>query len=68
MCCKTFETLLGTGCVPQSVNVCASPFNVSFTFSLLAYLKVLMLECLHFSHTTGSPHYDGWMTLRLGCC
>jgi len=30
--------------------------------------KVLMLECLHFSHTTGSLHYDGWMTLQLGCC
>jgi len=28
-----------------------------FSFSLLAvYLKVLMLECLNFSHTTGSLH------------
>jgi len=40
-----------------------------FTFSLIAvYVKDLMLECLNFSHTTGSLHYDGWMTLRLGCC
>ena len=40
-----------------------------FSFSLLAdYLNILMLECVHFSHITGSLHYDGWMMLQLGCC
>jgi len=29
-------------------------------FSLLAvYLKVLILECLHFCHNAGSLYYDG---------
>ena len=33
------------------------------------YLKVLMLECLHFSHITGSLYYDGYMmTSQLGWC
>jgi len=37
-----------------------SPFDLFFTFSLLAVsLKALMLEYLYFSHTTGSMHYDG---------
>jgi len=40
-----------------------------FAFFLLALcLKVLMLECLHFSHTTGSLRDDRWMTLQLRCC
>jgi len=53
-----------------SERQCAPPFELSFSFSLLAVcLKVLMLECLHFSHTTGSLHYDGWwMTLQFGFC
>jgi len=37
-----------------SVRQCAPP-DLIFSFSLLAvYLKVLMIECLHFSHPTGS--------------
>jgi len=40
-----------------------------FSFCRLAgYLKVLMLECLHFSHTTGFLYYGGSMTLQLECC
>jgi len=27
-----------------------------------------MLECLHFSHTTESLDYIGYMTLQLGHC
>jgi len=35
---------------------------------LAVYLKVLMSECVDFSHTAGSPYYDGCMMLQLGCC
>jgi len=58
---QTFETLIGTICMPLSANVYSHLTYFSlFSFSLLAvYLKDLMLECLHFSHTTGSLHYDG---------
>jgi len=65
-----FETLIGTVCMPLCTTVHSHLTNPSlFSFSLLAvYLKVLMLECLHFSHTTGSLHYDGCMMLQLGRC
>jgi len=35
---------------------CAPPSELSFTsfYQLALYLKVLMLECFHFSHTSGS--------------
>jgi len=62
MRCKAFEALIGT-VLHASVCQCAPPLDnlllFSF-FSLLAvYLKVLMLEYLQFSHTTGSLYYDG---------
>jgi len=39
-----------------------------FDFSPLAvHLKVLILECLHFSHTTESRYYDRLMTIQLWC-
>ena len=70
MPCKAFETLIGRVCMPLCAN--AHPhltYLLLFSFSLLAvYHKVLMLECLHFSHTTGSLHHDGWMTLQLRRC
>jgi len=61
MRCKTFETLVGTVCMPLSANVCPRLTYFSlFSFSLIAvYLKVLLLEYLHFSRTTGSLYYDG---------
>jgi len=37
-----------------------------FFYWLTVYLKVLMLKCLHFSHTTGSLYYDGCLILQLG--
>ena len=60
MRCKAFETLIGTVCMPLSANEHPHLTYLSlFSYSLLAvHLKVLMLKCLHFSHTTGSLHYD----------
>jgi len=51
-----------------SVRQGAPPSYLSFTFfffSVSCLPQSLMLECLHFSHTTGFLHYDGWMTLQL---
>ena len=61
MCYKAFETFIGTVCMPMSANVYTHLTYFSlFSFCLLAvYVKDLMLECLHFSHTTRSLHYDG---------
>jgi len=61
MLCKAFETLIGIVCNHLSTNVHSHLTYFSFySFSqLAAYLKVLILECLHFSHTTGFLHYDG---------
>jgi len=39
-----------------------------FFFSVSCLPQSLILECLHFSDTTGSLHYDGWMMLQLGRC
>jgi len=47
--------------------LCLSAIN-KFSCALAVYLKVLMLKCLHFSHTTGPLRYDGWMTLQLERC
>jgi len=61
MRCKAFETLIGTVCMPLYANVHPHPiYLLLLSFSLLAvYLNVLMLECLHFSHTARSLyHYD----------
>jgi len=59
---QAFETLIGTVCMPLSANV-----QPHLTYLSLFCLKV-MSECLYFSHTIGSLHYDGLMTLKLGCC
>jgi len=60
--CKALETLIGTVCMPLSGNVHSHLTYLSLFSCLLAvYLEILMLECLHFSHTTGSLHYGGWM-------
>jgi len=69
MLCKAFEALIGTVCMPLCSNVHPhQTYLLLFSFSGLAvHLKVLMLECLHFSSTTGSLYYNGWMTLQLGC-
>jgi len=63
-----FETFIGTVCMPLCASVHPHrTYLVLFSFSLLAvYLKLLILECLHFSHTTGFLYYDGWITLQLG--
>ena len=67
MHCKAFESLIGTVCMPLSASVHAhlTYFSLFFSFSVAVCLKVLMLECLNFSHTTGSVHCDGWRTLQL---
>jgi len=49
--CKAFKTLSGTVCIPLCANV--HPHLNSF-YRLAVYLKVLMLERVHFSHITGS--------------
>jgi len=62
MRCKAFQTLIGTVCMPLCVNVHLHlTYLLLFSFYRLAvfYQKVLMLECLHFSHTAGSLYYDG---------
>ena len=51
-------------CAPMCTPIWLSHFS----YWLAVYLKVVMLKCLHFSHTTGSLYYDGWMTLHLGRC
>ena len=60
MCSKAFQTLIGTVYVPLCANV-----HPHLTYLLLFYfspsavhLKVLILECLYFSHTTESLYYD----------
>jgi len=70
MRCEAFETMIGTVCMPLCANIHPNLAYLSlFSFHRLSvYLKVLMLECLHFSHTTGFLYYDGWMTLQLGSC
>ena len=47
----------------------ASPSDLHFTFFSVSCLpKSLMLEYRHFSATTGTLYYDGWMTLQSGWC
>jgi len=67
---KEFETLIEIVFLPLCGNMHPHlTYSLLFSFSRwVVYLKVLMLECLHFSPTTGSLYYGGWMTLHLGRC
>ena len=60
MCCKALETLIETVCIPLCANVHPHlTYPTFYFFSVSCNLKVLMLECHHFSPTTGSLCYDG---------
>jgi len=64
---KAFETLIGTVCMPLCANVHThrTYLLLFYCYRLAVYIKVLVLECPHFSRTTGSMYYDGWMLLQL---
>jgi len=69
MHCKAFEILIETIWMPLCASVTlvhtVYPIRIYlslFSFCRLAvYLKVLMLECLYFSHATGSLVLNSWV-------
>jgi len=70
---QAFETLTGTVCMPTWAPM-FTPIWIIFNFFPLlpVCLKVLMLECLNFSHTTGSCTIRGewrynWDAVKVFC-